>query len=118
MKMIIAPLLLITLFFFNEKYKLTGRWQSPPSPTGAVTGIVFKSDSTFEGFINRKPFVSGKYVQNDSIFSFVDNGCEGKRGIYKLIFFSNEDSLRFQPIQDSCTGRMEGMKKLVVGRVK
>jgi hypothetical protein len=102
----------------SEKDRLSGRWESKPSPKGNVTGVVFKTDNSFEGYVNRKPFVSGTYTFEDDIFSFTDNGCEGKRGVYKVFFFSNADSLRFIPIADSCTERKEGMSKLVMGRVK
>jgi hypothetical protein len=98
--------------------KLTGRWQSLPSPKGNVTGVLFKPDNTFEGYINKKPFVTGSYTFEDSIFSFVDNGCEGRRGIYKIVFFSNEDSMRFVPVSDSCDERRNGMSRLVMGRVR
>lgn len=101
-----------------EKDRLSGRWESKPSPKGNVTGVVFKTDQTFEGYVNRKPFVSGTYTFEDNIFTFTDNGCEGKRGVYKVFFFSNADSLRFVPIADSCIERKEGMSKLVMGRVK
>ena len=103
---------------FTSTNKLTGRWETKPSEKGNITGVVFKSDNTFEGFINRKPFVTGTYTFEDSIFSFVDNGCEGKRGVYKVIFFSNEDSMRLEPISDSCDRRREGMIRLILGRVK
>ena len=98
--------------------KLTGRWESLPSPKGNVTGVVFKPDNTFEGYVNKKPFVTGSYTLQDSIFSFVDNGCLGMRGVYKLVFFSNNDSLRLVPINDSCDERKNGMSRLVMGRVK
>src|SRR6476620_8607514 len=58
-----------------EKNELIGRWESKPSEKGNVTGVVFK-DSTFEGYVNKKPFVSGAYKLENDIFSFVDNGCE------------------------------------------
>jgi len=47
--------------------------------------VVFK-DSTFEGCVNRKPFVSGVYKMAKDTFSFVDNGCEGKRGVENYLF--------------------------------
>jgi hypothetical protein len=97
---------------------LTGRWETKPSPKGNVTGIVFKSDNSFEAYINKKPFVSGKYELKDSIFSFVDNGCDGKRGVYKIIFFSSGDSMRFVPVMDSCEERRNGMIRTVMGKVK
>ncbi|WP_298737454.1 hypothetical protein [uncultured Chitinophaga sp.] len=116
----------IVLIFFaamayvtlSEKDRLHGRWETKPSEKGNVTGVVFKADSTFEGYINKKPFVSGTYTLQDDIFTFTDNGCEGKRGVYKIFFFSNADSMRFVPITDSCIDRKEGMSRLVMGRVK
>lgn len=43
--------------------------------------MVFKADNSFEGYVNRKPFVTGNYVLTDSIFSFIDNGCNGIKGV-------------------------------------
>jgi hypothetical protein len=111
-------IIIVTILAFLSADRLTGRWESKPSVKGNVTGIVFKSDSSFEGYVNKKPFVSGTYSLQGEVFSFVDNGCDGKRGIYKLIFFSNADSLRWELISDSCKERSEGMQRLVVGRVK
>lgn len=108
------------LFCITAKDLLTGRWESKPSEKGNVTGVVFKSDSTFEGYVNKKPFVSGIYHFNadDSILSFTDNGCNGVKGMYKAIFFSNADSIRFKVISDSCEERKEGMQRLIMGRIK
>jgi hypothetical protein len=100
------------------KNKLEGRWESKPSVNGNVTGVVFKPDYTFEGYVNRKPFVTGKYSFEDDIFTFTDNGCNGAQGVYRVIFFSNDDSLKLQCISDSCTERKEGMSRLIMGRVK
>ena len=112
----IAMTILMLLSFATNT--LIGRWETKPSENGNVTGVVFKQDSSFEGYVNRKPFVSGKYVFQDSIFTFTDNGCDGEQGIYKIVFFSNGDSLRFVPINDSCAQRREGMSRLIMGRVK
>lgn len=103
---------------FPPEDKLTGRWETKPSEKGNVTGVFFKSDNNFEGYINKKPFTSGRYTLEDDVLSFVDNGCDGMKGVYKIIFFSGADSLRFQPIADSCVGRREGMSRLVMGKVK
>jgi hypothetical protein len=100
------------------KDKLEGRWESKPSVNGNVTGVVFKPDNTFEGYINRKPFVTGKYSLYEDVFTFTDNGCNGAQGVYRIVFFSHNDSLKFQCISDSCTERKEGMSKLIMGRVK
>ena len=113
---LISTTILIVLSFATDR--LTGRWETKPSVNGNITGVVFKPDSSFEGYVNKKPFVSGRYVFQDSIFTFTDNGCDGKQGVYKIVFFSNNDSLRFVPINDSCTERKEGMSRLIMGRVK
>ncbi len=118
MKKTLISGVIMVLLAFTVKDKLTGKWESKPSPNGNITGVVFKPDNTFEGYVNKKPFVSGQYVFQDSVFSFVDNGCDGKKGIYQIIFFSDDDSLRFQPISDSCSERREGMSKLVLGKIK
>ena len=106
------------LLAFTTKDKLTGRWESKPSVNGNVTGVVFKPDNSFDGYVNKKPFVTGNYILRDSLFSFTDNGCNGVRGVYKLEFFSHADSLRFIAVSDSCTERKKGMTSLVLGRVK
>lgn len=118
MKITLFIALVLTGATINEKDKLTGRWESQPSPKGNVTGVIFKEDYSFEGYINKKPFTSGVYTLDNDIFSFTDNGCDGKKGVYKIIFFSNDDSLRLVPVEDSCIQRKEGMSKLVMGRVK
>ena len=118
MKTILISGAISLLTAFATKDKLAGRWESQPSVNGNITGVVFKTDSSFEGYINKKPFVSGKYIFKNSILSFTDNGCEGKEGVYKIIFFSNNDSLRFVPVNDSCDQRKEGMSRLIMGRVK
>lgn len=118
MKMLILFGLTAIAFAFTGKDKLTGRWESKPSPKGNVTGVVFKADQTMEGYINRKPFVTGTYTLHDGIITVLDNGCAGVKGTYKLIFFSNADSIRFELISDSCAGRSNGMPRLVMGRVK
>lgn len=119
MKNILISSVIIMLFAFaSVTDELTGRWETKPSVKGNITGVVFKPDNSFEGYINKKPFVSGTYTFQDSIFSFVDNGCQGMKGIYKINFFNNSDSLRFEVINDSCTERRDGMLRTVLGRVK
>ena len=97
--------------------KLIGRWESI-SEKGNTTGVVFKEDNTFEGYVNKKPFVTGTYTFNDSIFTMQDNGCMGVSGTYKLHFYSNNDSFRIQLIHDDCEPRGNGTNNRVFGRVK
>ena len=118
MKTMLISLAILTLVSFTVADGLTGRWETKPSPKGNVTGAVFKNDNSFEVYINKKAFASGHYAFKDSILSFTDNGCEGKEGVYKVIFFNNNDSLRFELIADSCVERRNGMIRTVLGRVK
>jgi len=114
--MIIGSLLLILSARLGKK-DIVGRWKTNPSDKGNVTMVNFKADNHFDGFVNKKPFVTGTYQYEYPELYFIDNGCEGKTGRYKVIFFSNDDSIRMEPIADSCKERMEGMKRMVLGRV-
>ena len=106
------------LFSVTGNEKLLGRWESPVSPKGNTTSVVFSADNTFEAYLNHKPFTSGTYKLNNDTFSLVDNGCDGKEGVYLLTFFSNGDSLRLAPIHDECNERKEGMSRTILGRKK
>jgi hypothetical protein len=118
MKITLITAITMALSLIPGKDRLSGRWESKPSEKGNVTGVVFESDSTFEAYVNKKPFASGRYTLKNNIFSFTDNGCEGKKGVYKLIFFAAGDSLRFRCIADSCERRKDGMSHLIMGKVK
>jgi hypothetical protein len=118
MKRMTISILMIMMCSFIPADGLTGRWQTKPSPKGNVTSVLFKADGSYETYINKKPFTTGSYALQDSVLSFVENGCNGYRGIYKIVFFSNGDSIRFQPITDSCVERREGMTRTILGRVK
>src|SRR5215204_1225026 len=115
MKTFLISALTLALFSCPANDKLIGRWESQPSENGVVTGVIFKDDDTFDGYVNKKPFVTGHYTLKGDVFSMIDNGCDGKMATYKIIFFSNSDSMRFQHINDSCEGRRNGMSRLVLG---
>ena len=118
MKHFIVYLLSFVVTAAPSSDKLTGRWETKPSVKGNVTGIVFKEDNSFNGYINRKPFFTGTYALRDSLLSFVDNGCAGVGATYVVRFFSNSDSIRFAVVSDSCAERRGGMERIVLGRVK
>lgn len=117
MKTILFSVLAMAFLSTEGPERLIGRWESISS-TGNVTGVVFKDDNTFEGYVNQKPFVSGTYSLSDSVFIMSDNGCKGVEGVYKLTFFSNNDSFRIQTISDDCEARGNGVNNRVFGRVK
>ena len=118
MKVLIVSAILICMTAFLGEDPLVGRWESQPSVKGNITGVLFKNDGSFEGYVNKKPFVSGKYSTDNGVLKFIDNGCGGKSAEYTLVFFSKGDSLRFDPIVDSCLERKNGMSHLVLGRKK
>src|SRR5688572_1429379 len=114
MKTFIISVLFTLLSTFADNDILTGKWESPVSPQGNVTSVVFRADQSFEGFVNNKPFVTGNYTLKDSIFTFTDNGCDGAEGVYRLISFHYGDSIRFQYISDTCSNRRNGLSRLVL----
>lgn len=119
MKRIFVTVGIVTcLLAFVPKNKLVGRWETKISPKGNITSVVFNKDNTYEGYINKKPFVSGSYTLHRNTITIEENGCNGAKATYKLIFFSHADSLRFEAIVDSCTERKEGMQRTILGRVK
>ena len=111
---ILLIIILPQLFTSNE---LEGRWESR-LPDGNILGVMFKPDNSIEGYFNKKPFFSGTYTFKDTLLSFKDNGCEEIQGVYKIFFFSNADSIRWEVISDSCRGRREGMNNLIFGKVR
>jgi len=117
MRIYLVSFFLVALSAFTGNNPIEGRWETKPSEKGNVTGVLFKANYEFEGYVNKKPFVSGKYSVDGDMLSFTDNGCEGKKGTYQLIFFSNSDSLRFKAIMDECVDRRNGMEKTILGRV-
>lgn len=118
MKTIIISLAIMAAIIFPGNDELIGKWQTQPSVNGNVTSIQFKPGNSFEVFVNRKPFATGDYTLKADTLTFSDNGCDGTQGTYKLLFFSNKDSFRFEAIEDGCSKRKEGMLRLVMGRVK
>lgn len=85
MKSIFLSAVILMLSAFNSNDSLTGRGEAKLSD-GNATGIVLKSDNSFEAYLNKKSFAGGIYTLKDSTFSFTDNGCLGKVGIIQFIF--------------------------------
>jgi len=108
------------LLGFASTVDLTGKWETKPSESGVVTAAVFKSDNTYEAYRNNQPFVYGTYNFNaaDSTIEIEDEGCSGIKGIYKVNFFSDADSVRFTAIQDDCSNRKTAIESAVLGKVK
>ncbi|WP_439695965.1 hypothetical protein ACFGVS_24655 [Mucilaginibacter sp. AW1-7] len=114
-KFYLAGVLVVLLFsviaFTNDTNPLVGKWEYSTTSQGQPFKLlaIFRANSTFDGFINKKEFVSGTYHMKHDTMYISDPTCNAKyEGIYKVQFLGQLDSLRFHVIQDTCTGRREG----------
>ena len=120
-KVFILPLIGIVLTLVSSTSppgKLTGRWQ--PKMMGGVSAItVYRTDGTFDIFLNNKTFVSGRYKVNQDTLSISDPICgTGYYGTYQLTFIT-EDSIRQTLIQDTCQVRRNSIgRSPAMGRIK
>lgn len=115
--LLLSGLALAALSFTEPPGSLKGRWQKRV-PDGTLLSVLFRSDSTFEGFSNGKSFLSGKYYVRRDTFAFANGGCGlSYYGTYKLTF-STQDSVQFAVIQDTCGWRRRGSNGLTMGRVR
>lgn len=107
---------LITVSFTNPPDSLVGRWQQT---VGKLTGLlVFRTDNTFDVFINGKTFVSGNYSVRQDTLLMADPRCNmAYQGTYRFGFFAG-DSIRFTVLEDTCRGRRETFRRVpTLGRV-
>ncbi|UOE52820.1 hypothetical protein MTO98_17265 [Mucilaginibacter sp. SMC90] len=76
--------------------------------------VIFRINGTFDGFINKKEFVSGVYHMKHDTLYISDATCNAHyQGTYKVEFYSLRDSLKFHLIQDTFKGRKEGTNGLL-----
>lgn len=93
--MIIFIIYALMQLAINAPGSITGRWETH-QVNESILCMVFKPDNHFEGYINKKPFVSGTYTfQNDTIY-MDGNGCINMPGKYKIYFLGNADSIRWE----------------------
>jgi hypothetical protein len=116
-KLLFLSLLGISLFgmsFIYDTSPIVGRWEHifKDGPTNFL--VVFRADGTYDGFANKKAFVSGTYkMKNDTLY-ISDPTCNSKyAGTYRVEYFGKQDSIKFHVIQDTCIGRREGADGLV-----
>ena len=97
--------------FTSDTNSLVGKWEYSGQYQGGPFKLlaIFRSNGTFDGFINKKEFVSGMYrMQHDTLY-ISDPTCNAKyEGTYKVEYFGQLDSMKFHVIQDTCTGRKKG----------
>ena len=116
MKTTFVSAIMILLFGLSPN-ELTGKWERKLAG-GNILGFRFKPDNSFEAYVNKKPQASGMYTLRGNVFTILSNGCPGIKGTYKINFFSNSDSLRWEVINDSCERRRQGISNIAFGRVK
>lgn len=116
--LLISLLALTVLSFDNPPGSLIGRWQQNFS--GGITAVtVYRTDGTFDIFLNGKTFVSGKYRVNGDTLAISDPVCGvGYYGTYQLTFIT-PDSIRQTLIQDTCRVRYNSIQNAPTnGRMK
>jgi hypothetical protein len=114
-KFYLLSTLIIILFsaisLTSDTNPLVGKWENSGIYKGTPYKFlaIFRANGTFDGFMDKKEFVSGTYhVQHDTLY-LSDPTCNAKyEGTYKIEIFSHADSLKFHVIQDTCRGRREG----------
>ncbi|TDO20816.1 hypothetical protein [Pedobacter duraquae] len=122
-KVFFATMLAISIINFSfteDTNPLIGRWEwSTKHVEGPLTILaVFKTNGIYDGFANKKNFVTGTYqVKHDTLF-IADPICNAKyNATYKLKFFGKQDSVQFNVIQDTCAQRRKGIDGFVYKRL-
>lgn len=106
-----VTVLFAALSFTADNNPLVGKWEYSSTQPGDPFKLlaIFRANGTFDGFINKKEFVSGAYHMKHDTLYISDPTCNAQyEGIYKVEFFGRRDSLKFHVIQDTCKGRREG----------
>lgn len=101
------------------KPDLAGEWDAHLAYKGKPYVVIgrFRSNGTYDAFIDGKLVVSGQYrTLGDSAY-FRDGNCNQEyEGLYKLTY--TKDSVRFDVLQDTCQERINGSNGLAMKRVK
>ena len=104
----------ISFSFSEPDNRILGRWNRiTKTPDGPIDlTFVFRTDSTYDGMVNGKAFITGKYYIKNDTMSISDNSCDlSYFGTYRLKYFA-KDSLLFTAISDTCKQRYEGANGL------
>jgi len=107
----------LVLLAFKTPQTITGRWETI-QPGGNTLGMIFKPDNHFEGYVNKKPFVSGTYIFSHNTIILNGNGCIDMPGKYRINFLKNIDSILWEVISDSCAARKKGLDNVVFSRIQ
>lgn len=106
---------------FIEDNPIQGKWNHVFKDGGPEVDFLvnFRADGSYDGFANKKSFVTGTYHMKHDTLYISDPVCNSRyEGTYKVTIFGKQDSVKFQAIQDTCKGRYEGVNGLFYKRVK
>lgn len=105
----------------NDDYSILGKWECIKTYNGSPLSLVaiFRANGVYDGFANKKAFITGKYKMMHDTLHISDVTCNSAyEGTYKVKFFGDRDSLQFNVIRDTCVGRREGSDGFVFKRLK
>lgn len=110
----LLSLLAITLLAFkikDEPSPILGRWEFRSIEHGSPFSflLIFRSNGRYDGFMNKKTFVSGTYYMKYDTLYIADPICNSAyEGTYQIAYHGKADSLTFHVIRDTCRARREG----------
>ncbi|SOD92207.1 hypothetical protein SAMN06269250_3858 [Spirosoma fluviale] len=108
-------LLVLSSFAIDPPNPMVGRWQQQIERV--TLRFNFRPDGTYDGFVNGKSYLTGRYYVHQDTMGVTDGKCNPAYfGIYRLKF-SVPDSVRFITILDTCRDRRETVPTLALGRV-
>ncbi|GAB4044273.1 hypothetical protein [Spirosoma jeollabukense] len=94
----------------NPQNPMVGRWQQ------RINGVTLL-DGNYDGFVNRKSYVMGRYYVHQDTIGVTDGTCNPAYfGTYRIQFLV-PDSVRFTAMLDTCRERRETVPTLALGRV-
>lgn len=125
MKTVLSILLVTILLSCGNKENnssIQGKWAynySHDDKTYHDFIAFFKADGTYDGIEDGKVIVTGgRYKQSNDTMYLNDASCNPHpEGSYKIIMWA-KDSMRFDPIIDSCVNRREATKSFLFKRMK
>jgi hypothetical protein len=126
MKNLILPgLLAIVLFsaftISDDPNPILGRWELKGADHGQPFSflVVFRTNGNYDGFLNKKTFVSGTFHMKHDTLYIADPICNSAyEGMYKVQYHGERDSLTFHVIRDTCRARREGSDGFTFKKVK
>jgi hypothetical protein len=113
--------LLSAFKLMDDLSPIQGRWETSSVYQGQPFSFlfVFRNNGNYDGFLNKKTFVSGTYQLKHDTLYISDPICNSAyQGSYKVQYHGQLDSLTFHLIQDTCGGRQEGMDRITFKKVK